>query len=47
MLNGVPFGSARRVVGHGEGETERVGQLGLEFGFPGAATSSHCCRQCR
>ena len=38
MLNGVPFGSASRVVGNGESQTERIGQLSLEFSFPGAAT---------
>src|SRR5438270_7521838 len=40
MFNGVPLGSASRVVSHGESQTERVGQLRLEFGFPGAATSA-------
>ena len=40
MFNGVPFGSASRVVRHGEGQAEGVGQLRLEFGFPGAATSA-------
>src|SRR5207244_817232 len=40
MFNGVPFGSARRVVRHGEGQTEGVSQLRLEFGFPGAAASA-------
>ena len=38
VLNGVPFGGASRVVGYGESQTERVGQLRLEFGFP--ATSA-------
>lgn len=37
MLDGVPLGSARRVMGNGKSETERVGQLGLELGFPGTA----------
>ena len=40
MLDGVPFGSARRVVGDGESQPEWIGQLRLEFGFPGAATSA-------
>ena len=38
VLNGVPFGSTSRVVGNGESQTERIGQLRLEFGFPVAAT---------
>lgn len=36
MLNGVPLGRARGIVGHGEGEAKGIGELGLEFGFPGA-----------
>jgi hypothetical protein len=40
MLDGVPLGSARRIVGNGESQTERVGKLRLEFGFPGAAASA-------
>ena len=40
VLNGVSFGSASRVVGHGESQTERVCHLRLEFGFPSAATSA-------
>src|ERR1700722_16493445 len=40
MLNGVPFGSARRVMGNGESQAKRIGQLRLELGFPGAATSA-------
>src|SRR5260370_32283482 len=40
MFNGVPLGRAGRVMGYGESQTERVGQLRLEFGFPGAATSA-------
>ena len=35
MLDGIPLGSACWVVGNGEGESEGVGQLRLEFGFPG------------
>jgi hypothetical protein len=38
VLNGVPFGSAGRVVGNGERQIERISQLRLEFGFPSAAT---------
>ena len=37
MLDGIPLGSARWVVGNGEGEAEGVGQLRLELGFPGTA----------
>ena len=40
MFNRVPFGSTGRVVGHGKSQAERIGQLRLEFGFPGAATSA-------
>src|SRR6266852_4334529 len=40
MLDGVPFGSAGRVVGHGDGQGRRVGQLGLEFGFPGVTAAA-------
>ena len=37
MLDGIPLGRARGIVRHGEGEAEDVHELGLEFGFPGAA----------
>ena len=40
MFDRVPFGGASRVVGNGESQAERIGQLRLEFGFPGAATSA-------
>jgi hypothetical protein len=40
VLNGVPFGSARGIVGNGESQPERVGQLRLKFGFPSAASSA-------
>jgi hypothetical protein len=40
VLNGVPFGSACGVVGHGESQTEGVGQLRLELGFPATAPSA-------
>jgi hypothetical protein len=38
MLDGVPFRSSRGVVGDGEGKAVGIGQLGLELGFPSAAT---------
>ena len=38
MLDRVPFGSTGGVVGDGESEAVGIGQLGLEFGFPSAAT---------
>ena len=38
MLDRVPFGSTGGIVGDGESEAVGIGQLGLEFGFPGAAT---------
>ena len=37
MLDGVPFGSAGWIVGHGDRQGKRVGQLRLEFGLPGIA----------
>ena len=40
VLDGVPFGSARRIVGNSESQPKRVGQLRLEFGFPGPAPSA-------
>jgi len=40
VFDRVPFGGASRVVGNGESQAERIGQLRLEFGFPGAATSA-------
>jgi len=38
MLDGVPFRSSGGVVGDGEGKAVGIGQLGLELGFPSAAT---------
>jgi len=38
VLNGIPLGSASRVMGNGESQPERIGQLRLEFSFPSAAT---------
>ena len=35
MFDRVPFGSAGRIVGHGNGQGERVGQLGLKLRLPG------------
>ena len=40
MLDGVPFRSAARVVGDGNGKGKRVGQLGLQFGLPGVAATA-------
>ena len=40
MLDGVPLGRARRIVSHGEGETEDIRELELEFGFPGAGPAA-------
>lgn len=37
MLDRVPFRSAWWVVGHGDRQVKRVGQLGLEFRLPSAA----------
>lgn len=38
MFDGVPLGSAGRIVGDGDGQGERVGQLGLQLSFPGVTT---------
>jgi hypothetical protein len=35
MFDRIPFGSAGWIVGHGNGQGERVGQLGLKFRLPG------------
>src|SRR5207248_6221544 len=40
VFDGVPFGGARRVVGDRQSQAERIGQLRLEFGFPGAAAGA-------
>jgi hypothetical protein len=40
MLDRVPLGRARRIVGHGERETEHIRELELEFGFPGAGPAA-------
>ena len=40
MLDRIPFGSTSRIVGHGYGQGKGVGQLGLEFGFPGMTAAT-------
>src|SRR5262245_17124212 len=40
VLDGIPFRSTGWIVGNGEGQAEGVGQLRLEFGFPGTATTA-------
>jgi hypothetical protein len=40
MFDGIPFGSARRIVSHRHGEIEGVGELRLEFGLPGMAPTT-------
>ena len=40
MLDGIPFGSTGWIVGNGEDQAEGVGQLRLEFCFPGTATTA-------
>jgi len=40
MFDGIPFGSAGRIVSHGHGQIEGVGQLRLEFGLPGMAPTT-------
>src|ERR1700681_626225 len=35
MLDGIPFGSARRVVGDGSCDAKWGAQLSLDFGLPG------------
>src|SRR6266566_5897567 len=40
MLDGIPFGSSRRVVSDGGGDTEGVAQLGLDFGLPGPGSAT-------
>ena len=37
MLDGVPFGSAGRVVGHGDIEFEAIAKLRLELSLPSPA----------
>ena len=40
MLDGIPFGSASGIVGHGHSKSKRVGELGLELGFPGVTAAT-------
>ena len=40
MLDRIPFGSTGRIVGNGYGQGKRVGQLGLELGFPGMTAAT-------
>jgi len=40
MFDGIPFGSAGGVVGDGDGETEGVAELSLEFSLPGPAAAA-------
>ena len=40
MLDGIPFGSASGIVGHGDGQGKGVGQLGLELSFPGMTAAT-------
>ena|ERR1700720_5046948 len=40
MFDRVPFRSTGRVMSHGHGQIEGVGELRLEFGFPGVAPTT-------
>ena len=40
MFDGIPFGSAGGLVSHSYGQGKGVGQLGLEFGFPGMTAAT-------
>ena len=40
MFDGIPFGSAGRIVGYRHGEIEGVRELRLEFGLPGMAPTT-------
>ena len=40
MFDGIPFGSAGRIMSHGHGQIEGVGELRLEFGLPGMAPTT-------
>ena len=40
MLDGVPFGSTCRVMSHRHGEGKGIGQLGLDFRFPGMTSAT-------
>lgn len=40
MFNRIPLGSAGGIVSDGELEVKGIGELGLDFGFPAAATTT-------
>ena len=40
VLDGIPFGGAGGIVGHGDGKRIGVGQLGLDLGFPGRTAAT-------
>jgi hypothetical protein len=40
VFDGIPFGSTGWIVSNREGQGEGVGQLRLEFCFPGTATTA-------
>ena len=40
MLNGIPLGSSGGIVSDSNIEVKGVGELGLDFRFPGAATAT-------
>ena len=40
MLDGIPFGSTCRIVSNRDGERKGVGQLRLDFGFPGVTPAT-------
>ena len=40
MLDRIPLGSARRIMCHGYGQGEGVGQLPLNFRFPGVTAAT-------
>ena len=39
MLDGIPFGSSRRVVSDSSGDAKWIAQLSLDFGLPGPGTA--------
>jgi hypothetical protein len=40
VFDGIPFRGAGGIVGDGDRELVTVGELGLEFGFPGAGAAT-------
>src|SRR5450755_4803282 len=40
VLDGIPFGSASRVVSDGSCDAKRIAQLSLDFGLPGPSTAT-------